>query len=144
LKKTYETKKKKKTEVIGVPPSNYPWFDCFDNIFFGTTKINGIPNTIDQGVCVMNFEIEVVNVSDEKDVQTLQMPRSLERQTPVFRDDNANFGTTPSSNSYSPRTRACKLPSVQGKANKKLERKKGNCAQVHLQLHMPLIISDMW
>jgi hypothetical protein len=116
--------KKKKTEVIGAPPSNWPWFDRFDNIFFGIAKINGISNTINQGVRVMNFEIEVVNVSDEKDVQTLQMPRSLERQTHVFSDDNANVGTTPSSNSYSPRTRACKLPSVQGKANKKLERKK--------------------
>jgi hypothetical protein len=37
-------------------------------IFFGATKISGIPNAIDQGVCVMNSKIEVVNVSDVKDV----------------------------------------------------------------------------
>jgi hypothetical protein len=72
----------------------------------------------------MNFETEVVNVSDEEDVQTLWMPRSLERQTLVFRDDNANVGTTPFVNSNSPRTRACKLHGMQGKPNKKLERKR--------------------
>jgi hypothetical protein len=47
----------------------------------------------------MNFVTKVVNVSDEEDVQTLQMPRSPKRQTRVFRDDNANVGTTPSFNS---------------------------------------------
>jgi hypothetical protein len=30
----------------------------------------------------------------------------------LFRDDNANVGTTPFANFDSPRTRACKLPSV--------------------------------
>jgi hypothetical protein len=42
----------------------------------------------------------------------------------MLRDDNVNVGTTPFANSYSPRTRACKLLGVQGKPNKKLERKK--------------------
>ncbi len=43
----------------------------------------------------------------------------------MFRDDNANIGTaTPSTNSNSPITKACKLHSVQGKPNKKLEKKK--------------------
>jgi hypothetical protein len=72
----------------------------------------------------MNFEIEVVNVSDEEDVQTLRMSRSLERQILVFRDDNANVETIPFANSNSRRTRACKLLGVQVKPNKKLERKR--------------------
>ncbi len=101
IEEDLQNKKEKKIEITGAPPSNWPWFDRFDNIYFCTDKINGIPNAINQGVCVMNFEIEVVNVSDEEDVQTLQMPRSLERQTHVFKDDNANVATTPSSNSYS-------------------------------------------
>jgi hypothetical protein len=72
----------------------------------------------------MNSNNKVVNVSDEKDVQTPHMLSRLEKQIPMFRDDNANIGTTPSTNSNSPRIRACKLPYVQGKPNKKLEMKK--------------------
>ncbi len=52
MKKIYETLKKKKIEVIGAPQSNWPWFECFANILFGIVKISGIPNAIDQGVCV--------------------------------------------------------------------------------------------
>jgi hypothetical protein len=66
MKKIYKTKKKK-TKVIGAPPFDWPWFEHFDNIFSGTTKINGVPNVIDQGVHVMNFEIKVRNVSDNKE-----------------------------------------------------------------------------
>jgi len=63
----------------------------------------------------------------------------------VFKDDNANIGTaTPSTNYDSPRTKACKLHSVQRKPNKKLEKKKGDYLHAHLQLHVPLIISHMW
>ncbi len=36
---------------------------------------------------MMNFEIEVMNVSDEEDVQIFQMPSNLERQILVFGDD---------------------------------------------------------
>jgi hypothetical protein len=49
---------------------------------------------------------------------------SNDRQIHVFGDDNANVRTTPSTNSNSPITRACNLPCVQGKPNKKLKRKK--------------------
>jgi hypothetical protein len=42
----------------------------------------------------------------------------------MFGDDNANVGTTQSVNFDNLRTRACKLLGVQGKTNKKLERKK--------------------
>jgi hypothetical protein len=53
------------------------------------------------------------------------MPNSFKKQIPMFKDDNANIGTTTSSTNFdSPRTRACKLHSVQGKPNKKLEKKK--------------------
>jgi hypothetical protein len=72
----------------------------------------------------MNFDNEIVNVNDENDVQTPQMPSSLERQILVFGDDNANIETTPFVNYDSFRTRACMLPSVQGEPNKKLKRKK--------------------
>ncbi len=55
-------------EVIAALPLDWPWFERFDNIFFSTAKINGILNAIDQGVHVMNFEIEVMNVSGDEDV----------------------------------------------------------------------------
>jgi hypothetical protein len=35
----------------------------------------------------MNFKIEVMNVSDEEDVQIFQMPSNLERKILVFVDD---------------------------------------------------------
>jgi len=73
------------------------------------------------------------------------MASSFKRQTHVFKDDHANIGTpTPSTNFDSPRTRACKLHSVQGKPNKKLEKKKGDYLHAHLQLQLPLVISHMW
>jgi hypothetical protein len=62
---------------------------------------------------VMNFETKVMNVNDdEEDAQTPPMINSPKRQTHVFKDDNANVGTTPSASFDSPRTRACKLPCV--------------------------------
>jgi hypothetical protein len=72
----------------------------------------------------MNFETKVVNVNDEKNIQAPCVPDSLKWQIPMFGDDNANVGTTPSANSNSLRTRACKLLSVQRKPNKKLKREK--------------------
>jgi hypothetical protein len=105
MKKIFKIKKKK-TEVISAPPFNWPWFEGFDQKNSGTAKINGIVNAINQGVCVMNFETEVVNVSDEEDVQTPRMPSSRERQTLMSRDDNANVRTTPFVNFDSLRTRA--------------------------------------
>ncbi len=56
--------------------SNWPWFEHFNNIFSSITKISGISNAIDEGVHVRNSKIEIVNVSDEEDVQTPQMPNS--------------------------------------------------------------------
>jgi hypothetical protein len=48
--------KKMKRKVTSAPPSNWPWFEHFDNIFFGTTKLNGVLNVTNQGVCVMHLE----------------------------------------------------------------------------------------
>jgi hypothetical protein len=88
MKKIYEIENRK-IKVNGA--SNWPWFECFNNIFSSIAKISGIPNAINQGVHVMNYEIEVVNVSDEEDVQTPQMPNNSQKQTPVFGDDNASL-----------------------------------------------------
>jgi hypothetical protein len=41
----YETEKKK-IQLIGASPFDWPWFESFDQMFGGTTKINGIPNAI--------------------------------------------------------------------------------------------------
>jgi hypothetical protein len=54
-------------------------------------------------VHVMNAEIKDVNVCDEQDVETFQMPNSFEKQIPMFGD--ALFV-----NSINPRTGAYKLP----------------------------------
>jgi hypothetical protein len=72
----------------------------------------------------MKSEIKVVNVSDEEDVQTPRMHDNPKRQTHVFGDDKANVRITPSASYDSPITKACNLPCVQGKLNKKLKRKK--------------------
>ncbi len=40
----------KKIEIINAPPSNRPWFECFDVIFFNIVKLNGILNAKDQRV----------------------------------------------------------------------------------------------
>ncbi len=67
MKKIYEIEKKKIEENGGLQ-SNWSWFECFDNIFFGIAKISGIPIAIDQGVHVMSSKVEVVDVNDEEDV----------------------------------------------------------------------------
>jgi len=69
--KKFDKMDKKKNEIINAAPLNWPWFECFDNIFFNITKINDIPNAIDQGVHAMNVKIKIVNVTDEKDVGML-------------------------------------------------------------------------
>jgi hypothetical protein len=89
--------------IASASTSNWPWFEHFDNIFFGIGKISGIFNAIDQGVHVMNSETKVVNVCDEHDLETTRMPNSFEKQIPMF-------GDALYANSNSPRTRAYKLP----------------------------------
>ncbi len=50
MTKILKIEKQRKIKVIGALPSNWPLFECFDNIFFGIVKISGISNVIDQGV----------------------------------------------------------------------------------------------
>ncbi len=40
MKDKYEFEKKK-TQVISAPPLDWPWYEEFDHMFRGTTKING-------------------------------------------------------------------------------------------------------
>jgi hypothetical protein len=51
--KTSENKieKKKLRQLL----LNLNWLNCFDNIFSGAAKINGVPQVIDQNVCVMQI-----------------------------------------------------------------------------------------
>jgi hypothetical protein len=51
----YLQNKTKKTKVTSAPLFDWPWFEHFNNIFFGIAIINGIPNVINQAMCVINF-----------------------------------------------------------------------------------------
>ncbi len=66
MKDKYETEKKK-TQVIGASPSDWPWFERFDQMFGGTTEINGIPNAIDHGVQNLHSHsgVQTFEVSDD-------------------------------------------------------------------------------
>jgi hypothetical protein len=46
MKVKYETKTKK-TQVISASIYDRPWFERFDQMFGGISKINGIANAID-------------------------------------------------------------------------------------------------
>jgi len=46
VKDKYEIEKKK-MQMTGASLFDWPWFERFDQMFGGTTKINGIPNAID-------------------------------------------------------------------------------------------------
>ncbi len=67
-----------------------------------------------------------MNVSDEENVilETPHISSSLERHILVFGDDITNVRAIPFANSNNHRTRACKLPSVKKKPNKRADRKK--------------------
>ncbi len=47
MKDKYEFEKKK-TQVTNAPPLDWLWYEKFDHMFGGTSKINGVPNAIDQ------------------------------------------------------------------------------------------------
>jgi hypothetical protein len=53
--------------VIGASPFDWPWFEGFDYMFGGTTKTNGIPNAIDQGVHNLHshFEVQTFEVIED-------------------------------------------------------------------------------
>jgi hypothetical protein len=111
---------KKKIQAIAASPSDWPWFEIFDQMFGSTTKINGIPNAIDQGVQNLHSHFEV---SDDVTQGTQEHYRPPQ-QAPIFGHGNEEEVHAPSIGSDTLRTRVCKLSSVQGKANKRMENKR--------------------
>ncbi len=121
----YETKKKK-IQVTGASPSNWPWFEKFDQMFGGRSKINGIPNAIDQGVHNLHShsEVQTFEVNDDDVTQGIHEHSSPPQQAPIFGHGNEEEVHAPSAGSDTPKTRACKLFGVQGKVNKRMENKR--------------------
>jgi hypothetical protein len=122
MKVKYETKQKK-TQVIGAALSDWPWFEKFDQMFGGTTNINGIANAIDQGVHNLHshFEVHTFEVSDDDVTHGTQEHYNPPKQTPIFGHGNEEEVHPPSIGSDILRTRACKLLGVKSKTNKKME-----------------------
>jgi hypothetical protein len=120
IKDKYEMKKKK-NQVTSASPFDWPWFERFDQMFGGIAKINGISNAIYQGVQNLHSHSKVQNfeVSDEDVTQGIQEHSSPPQQVPFL-----VVVLAPSIGSNTLRTRACKLPGVQSKANKKMESKR--------------------
>jgi hypothetical protein len=116
---------KKKIQAIAASPFDWPWFEIFDQIFGSTTKINGIPNAIDQGVQNLHshFEVQTFEVSDDV-TQGTREHYCPPQQAPIFGHGNEEEAHAPSVGSNTSRTRVFKLSSVQGKANKRMENKR--------------------
>jgi hypothetical protein len=108
-------------------------------MFGGIAKINGIPNAIYQGVHNLHshFEVQTFGVNDDDVTHGIQKHFSPPQYTPIFGHGNEEEVHVPSIGSNIPRTRACKLPNVQGKANKRMENKRRKL-NVLLQLLMLL------
>jgi hypothetical protein len=66
MKDKYETEKKK-TQVTSASPSNWPWFERFDQMFGSIAKINGICNAIDNGVQNLHShsKVQTFEVTDD-------------------------------------------------------------------------------
>jgi ABC-type uncharacterized transport system ATPase subunit len=43
----------KKTNIIGVPPLDWTWYEKFDYLFAKATKIDGVPKGVDQKVQII-------------------------------------------------------------------------------------------
>jgi hypothetical protein len=125
MKDKYEIKKKK-TQVTSASPFDWPWFERFDQMFGGIAKINGIPNAFDQGVQNLHShsEVQTFEVSDEDVTQGIQEHSNPPQQVLVFSHGNEEEVHAPLVGSNTLRTRTCKLPNVQGKANKRMESKR--------------------
>jgi hypothetical protein len=95
-------------------------------MFGGTTKINGISSAIDQGIHNLHshFKVQTFEVNDDDATDGIQKHSSPLQQTLVFGHGNEKEVHVPSVSSNTPRTRACKLLNVQGKANKRMENKR--------------------
>jgi len=85
-------------------------------MFGGTTKINGVPNAIDQGVHSTQFEVQIVEVNDDEVI--LKRQCSPLHQNHVFSHVIEKETHAPYICLDTPKTKTCKLSSVQGKPNK--------------------------
>jgi hypothetical protein len=54
--------KMKKTNIKGVPPLNWLWYEQFSYLFTSTTKINGMCQGFDQRIHNTHRELDVVDV----------------------------------------------------------------------------------
>ncbi len=72
---------------------DWPWFDRFDQMFGGTTEINGIPNAIDQGVQNLHShsEVQTFEVNDDDVTKNIQKHSSPPQQVPIFGHGNEEF-----------------------------------------------------
>ncbi len=109
-------------------------------MFGSIAKINGIPNAIDKGVQNLHShsKVQTFEVSSDDVTLSTQKHFSPSQQALVFGHGNEKEFHAPSVGSDTPRTKACRLFDVQGKANKRMENKEENWMQVPLQLLMPL------
>jgi hypothetical protein len=70
------TQEKKKIGQIGSASSDWiPWYEIFDNIYGGTTQINGLPHGVDQIMRTKHEEVEILS-----DDEVLVAPTA----TPLF------------------------------------------------------------
>jgi hypothetical protein len=114
--------KRRKIDIIGVSPLDWPWYEKIDYLFIIIAKIVGIPQGDDQSVCIVHKQYEILNISDEDEsfnFKSQERPTSPEMKTPAFGNGfvllTFSFNTT--------RNKACKLLGIQGQPNKKFENK---------------------
>jgi hypothetical protein len=108
MRSTYYEEKLKQEE-IGAPPSTWtPWYEIFNNIFGGTTKIDGVPHGVDQGVRLQHSETLILN-DDDGD--------TLPNSPPI----SSVAGAT---SSHSPRTHAVNQVGCKGQVNRSARKKK--------------------
>lgn len=68
----------KKTNIKGVPPLDWLWYEQLFYLFTNTTKINGVCQGVDKKIHITRREIDVVDVSYEDE----NVPKTW--MTPTF------------------------------------------------------------
>jgi len=53
---------KKKIDIIGVLPSDWPWYKKFDCLFADIAKIVGICQDVDQSVGIVHRQYKILNI----------------------------------------------------------------------------------
>ncbi len=85
------------------------------------------------------YEVQTFEMNEDDDVtHGTQKHYSSPYQTIIFGHGNEKDVHAPSIGSNTLRTKACKLPDVQNKTNKRMENKIKDWMKVPLQLLMPL------